>query len=90
MPIKKAAKKYMRVTERKTEKNRKIKGAFKSAIKSTKEAIAKVDVAKAQESLKKSIKALDKAGQKNVLHKNTVARRKSRLNKQVKALALKK
>ena len=90
MPIKKAAKKYMRVTERKTEKNRKIKGAFRSAIKSTKEALAKTDIAKAQEALKKSIKALDKAGQKNVLHKNTVARKKSRLNKAVKALALKK
>jgi small subunit ribosomal protein S20 len=90
MPIKKSAKKYVRVTERKTEKNRKIKGSFRSAIKLTKEAIAKIDIAKAQESLKKSIKALDKAGQKKVLHKNTVARKKSRLNKAVKALVLKK
>ena len=90
MPIKKSAKKYVRVTERKTEKNRKIKGAFRSAIKSTKEAIAKIDIAKAQESLKKSIKALDKAVEKNVMHKNTAARKKSRLNKIVKALVFKK
>lgn len=90
MPIKKAAKKYMRVTARKTEKNRKTKGAFRSAMKATREAIAKGDAAKAQEMLKKSIKALDKAGEKNVLHKNTVARKKSRLNKAVKALATKK
>ncbi|HAI73927.1 MAG TPA: 30S ribosomal protein S20 [Candidatus Moranbacteria bacterium] len=90
MPIKKAAKKYMRVTARKTEKNRKIKGAFKSAIKYTREAVAGGDKEKAQEFLKKSIKALDKAAQKNVLHKNTVARKKSRLNKMVKAIAVKK
>lgn len=90
MPIKKAAKKYMRVTERKTEKNRKIKGAFRSAMKATKEAVAKADSTKATEYLKKSLKALDKAAEKNVIHKNTAARRKSRLNKAVKALVLKK
>lgn len=89
MPIKKAAKKYMRVTARKTEKNRKIKGQFRSSIKATLEAINKGDVAKAGESLKKAVKALDKAAQKKVLHKNTVARKKSRLNKAVKALVKK-
>ncbi len=90
MPIKDAAKKYMRVTARKTEKNRKIKGAFKSAIKATKESLTKNDLPKAQEFLKKSMKALDKATQKKVLHKNTAARMKSRLNKTVKMAATKK
>jgi len=75
----------MRVTKRKTEKNRKIKGAFRSAIKITKESVAKNDLEKAKEYLKKSFKALDKAAQKKVLHKNTAARMKSRLNKLVKA-----
>lgn len=79
----------MRVTARKTEKNRKIKGAFKSTMKYTREAIAGGDVEKAQEYLKKSIKALDKAAEKNVLHKNTAARKKSRLNKIVKAMVKK-
>jgi small subunit ribosomal protein S20 len=89
MPIKKAAKKYMRVTARKTEKNRKIKGNFRSAMKATKTALAANEIDKAQENLKKSIKALDKAVQKKVLHKNTAARMKSRLNKSVKAVAKK-
>lgn len=89
MPIKKSAKKYMRVTERKTEKNRKVKGSFRSAIKKTSEAVAKGDTATAKEWLQKSIKALDKAAQKKVIHKNTAARKKSRLNKQVKTLAKK-
>ncbi|PIP28302.1 MAG: 30S ribosomal protein S20 [Candidatus Moranbacteria bacterium CG23_combo_of_CG06-09_8_20_14_all_35_22] len=84
MPIIKAAKKYMRVTKRKTLKNNKIKGQFKSAIKNTKTALAKGEIDKAQEYLKKSMKALDKAIQKKVLTKNGAARMKSRLNKQVK------
>lgn len=85
MPIKKSAKKYMRVTSRKTEKNKKIKGLFRGAIKKTKEAVAKNDLEAAKEELKKAIKALDKAAEKNVIHKNTAARKKSRLNKIVKA-----
>jgi small subunit ribosomal protein S20 len=89
MPIIKAAKKYMRVTKRKTLKNNKIKGQFRSAIKTTKTAISKNEGERAQEYLKKSMKALDKAAQKKVLGKNAAARMKSRLNKQVKALVKK-
>jgi len=87
MPIKKAAKKYMRVTARKNAKNLKIKGLFKRAFKKTNEAIAKKDLPKAQEWFKKTAKFLDKASEKNVLHRNTAARKKSRLNKKIKALA---
>jgi small subunit ribosomal protein S20 len=86
MPIKKSAKKYMRVTEGKTQKNNKIKGQFRSAIKTTREAISKGELEKAKEFFKKSVKTLDKAAQKKVLNKNTVARMKSRFNKQIKAL----
>jgi small subunit ribosomal protein S20 len=89
MPIKKAAKKYIRVTGRKTAINNQIKGAFRSAIKKTQEAIAKGDSKEAQDWLQKSLKALDKAVQKKVLPKNTAARKKSRLNAKVKALVKK-
>ncbi|HOF42776.1 MAG TPA: 30S ribosomal protein S20 [Candidatus Moranbacteria bacterium] len=84
MPIKKSAKKYMRVTERKTLKNKRVKGVVKNAIKKTRESVAKGDIAKAKESLKAAIKALDKAAQKKVIKKNTAARKKSRLNALVK------
>ena len=80
----------MRVTDRKTIKNKKVKGVFKNAIKETKENVAAGKVAEAQELLKKAIKALDKAAQKKVIKKNTAARKKSRLNAAVKKLALKK
>jgi len=89
VPIKKSAKKYMRVTERKNQKNQRIKGSFRSVIKATKKAIEEKNSQSANEGLKKAIKALDKAAQKKVLHKNTVARYKSKLNKAVKEIAKK-
>jgi small subunit ribosomal protein S20 len=89
MPIKKAAKKYMRVTKRKTSKNKIIKGIFRSNMKKTKEAIAAGNKEEAGKWLKASIKSLDKAAQKKVIKKNTAARKKSRLNKMVKNLAIK-
>jgi small subunit ribosomal protein S20 len=90
MPRKKSAKKYMKVTEKKTLKNKAVKGVFKGAIKKTTESVNAGKIKEAQEALKKAIKALDKAAQKKVIKKNTAARKKSRLNAQVKKLALKK
>ena len=90
VPIKTSAKKYMRVTARKTIKNKKIKGVFRNAVKNTKESLAAGKVEEAQVSLKAAIKAIDKAVQKKVLKKNTAARKKSRLNAAVKKVALKK
>lgn len=84
MPIKESAKKYMRVTARKTVKNSKVKGVFRSAVKKTHEAVSKGNAEVAASELKRAIKALDKAAQKKVIHKNTAARKKSRLNKLVK------
>ena len=79
----------MRVTERKTEKNKKIKGQFRSAIKKTRESVQAGKTDEAKDWLKKSIQALDKAAQKKVIHKNAAARKKSRLNKFVKLAAKK-
>lgn len=84
MPIKKSAKKYMRVTATKTVKNKMAVGISKNAIKKTREAVAAGNTEEAQKWLKVAIKALDKATEKNIIKKNTAARRKSRLNKLVK------
>lgn len=90
MPIKNSAKKYMRVTAKKTERNKVAKGVFKSAIKKTREAVKANDVIAAQAELKLAIKSLDKAAEKNIIKKNTAARKKSRLNALVKKAALEK
>ena len=74
----------MRVTVTKTAKNKAATGVSKNAIKKTREAITAGNVDEAQKWLKIAIKALDKASEKNIIKKNTAARRKSRLNKLVK------
>ena len=89
MPIKKSAKKYMRVTAKNTLRNRSIKGVIKSTIKNTREAVAKADLTKAKEWYQKAQKALDKAAEKSVIKKNNADRRKSRLSALVKKLATK-
>jgi small subunit ribosomal protein S20 len=89
MPIKKSAKKYMRVTATNTAKNKVATGVSKSAIKKTREAVTAGNVEEAQKWLKVAIKSLDKASEKKILKKNTVARQKSRLNKLVKGIAKK-
>lgn len=89
MPIKKSAKKYMRITERRTERNKSVKGVVKSAIRKTREAAEGGNAAEAKEWLRKAQQAIDKAAQKKVLKKNTAARKKSRLNALVKKAASK-
>lgn len=84
MPIKENARKYMRVTARKTEHNKVVKGVFKNAVKATREAVTAGDLDKAREMFTRAQKALDKAVEKNLLKKNTVARKKSRLNAAIK------
>jgi small subunit ribosomal protein S20 len=88
MPIKNSAKKYMRVTARKTERNKAVKGVVKGAIKKTREAVKANDLKTAQTELKLAIKSLDKAVEKNIIKKNTAARKKSRLNALVKKAAI--
>ena len=85
MPIKDSAKKYMKVTAKKTEENRKTRGAYRSAIRNLEKAIHAGDKKEMEKHLLLSQKTLDKAVQKNVLKKNTAARKKSRLNKMVLA-----
>ncbi len=79
MPNIKSAIKRVKVIETKTLKNTIRKSALKTTIKKCKEAIAtgenKTDAYKA------ATKALDKAAAKNLMHKNTAARKKSRLAK---------
>lgn len=74
----------MQVTERKTTRNKIVKGTFKSAIKKTREAVKGGKTDEAQKWLKSAIKSLDKAAQKKIIKKNAAARKKSRLNALVK------
>ncbi len=84
LPNIKSAIKRVKVSKTKTLKNVVRKSALKTSIKKCKEAIANGQDT-AAESFKSATKALDKAAAKNILHKNTAARRKSRLAKALNA-----
>jgi small subunit ribosomal protein S20 len=87
MPIKTSAKKYMRVTDRKTAVNKRVKGVLKSTIKKTKEAITAKDLKMAKEAYQIAQAAIDKAAKRGIIKKNTAARKKSRLSAAIKKAA---
>lgn len=85
MPNIKSAIKRVKVTKVKTLKNAIKKSALKTTIKKCKEVIAKGDES-VSTILKNTVKSIDKAAAKNLMHKNTAARRKSRLAKAANAV----
>ncbi|MBR3322348.1 30S ribosomal protein S20 [Candidatus Saccharibacteria bacterium] len=82
MPIIKSAKKAARQATKRTEHNKEIKKDIKSALKAFKDHPSK-------ETLKKAQSEYDKAVKKNLLKKNTAARRKARLHAMAKAASVK-
>ncbi len=82
MPNIKSAKKRVLVAERNHARNVAVKSRIKTAVKRVLEAL-KEDTSKVQSLLNMAYKLLDKSVSKGVLHKNTAARKKSRLTKYV-------
>ena len=82
MPNIKSAKKRVLIAERNRAKNVAVKSRIKTAVKRVLEALQN-DASKVQELLSYAYKLLDKSVSKGVLHKNTAARKKSRLTKYV-------
>lgn len=68
------------------ERNKAVKSELKTAVRTTREAVAEGDKKKATESLAVANRKLDKAVSKGVIHKNQAANRKSAIAKQVAAL----
>lgn len=86
MPIKKAGHKALRQSYKRRTKNLSVTNNIKSLRKKAIKAIAAGQKDTAKELVTKTNKALDKAAQKKVIKKNTVARLKSRLVKKLSAL----
>lgn len=76
----KSAKKRIKVIAKKTLRNKMIKSATKTAVKKVTLASTK---AEAQLAFVNAMAAIDKAASKGVYHKNTAARKKSRLAKMI-------
>ena len=87
MANKKKKKKRILVTETKTARNKAIKSKVKTYVKKVETAVEKKDVEAAKVALKEAISVINKAGSKGVYHKNTCARKISRLTKAVNEIA---
>jgi len=84
VPNIKSAIKRVRISKKKTLQNSMRKSILKTNIKKCKQAIANNEP-NAVEALKLAIKTIDKAAAKNIIHKNTAARKKSKLVKALNA-----
>ena len=83
----KSAKKRIKVIETKTMRNKAIKSKVKTLVKKVEAAVAASDKAAASAALAEAVVAIDKAAAKGVYHKNTAARKVSRITKAVNTLA---
>lgn len=82
MPIKKSAMKALKQSAKKSINNFKVKRKIKELVKDSKNLIGIKDKS-AIEKVTSTIKAIDKAIQKKIIKKNSGARKKSRLMKQL-------
>ena len=83
----KSAKKRILVTETRTARNKAIKSEVKTNIKKVEAAVTANDKAAATAALTEAVKKIEMADSKGVYHKNTVARKVSRLTKLVNSIA---
>ncbi|MBE5943611.1 MAG: 30S ribosomal protein S20 [Lachnospiraceae bacterium] len=83
----KSAKKRILVIETKTLRNKTIKSKVKTMVKKVEAAIASKDKAAAEAALKVAISEISKAASKGIYHKNTAARKISRLTVAVNKMA---
>ncbi|MCH5265450.1 MAG: 30S ribosomal protein S20 [Lachnospiraceae bacterium] len=83
----KSAKKRILVAEKRTARNKAIRSKVKTAIKKVYAAIEAQDKAAAEAALKNAVSELDKAMRKGIYHKNTCARKVSRMTIAVNKLA---
>ena len=83
----KSAKKRILVSQVRAERNKAIKSGVKTAIKKVYAAVDANDQAAAKEALVNATSAMYKACAKGVYHKNTVARKISRMSATVNKMA---
>lgn len=86
MPSHASAEKRVRQTARRTAVNKNRKSQVRSAVRKVEEALASGDAAAATAALKDAEPAIMRGVRKGVVHKNTAARKVSRLNARLKAI----
>ena len=81
-----SARKRIRQTERRTERNRTRKSRMRTFVKKVESAIASGDRSAAADALRVAQPELQRAATKGVVHRNTIARKLSRLSARIKSL----
>lgn len=81
-----SAEKRIRVTRRRTLRNRMTKSRMRTTIKRFEAALAEGDAQTSGELYKKVTSTIDRAASKGVIHANEASRRKARLAKRLNAL----
>ncbi len=81
-----SAKKRVRQTAKRNARNRTRKELLKVAVKGFNAALTASDPAKAETALNKVVQRLDRNASKGTIHKNTAARKRSRLAKRLNLL----
>ncbi len=81
MPNTKSAKKRLRQNEVRRLRNRSARTTLRSHLRLVREAVKAGDIEKAEEQYRTVAKHLDRAGTRNLIHRNAAARTKSRLQK---------
>jgi small subunit ribosomal protein S20 len=89
VPRIKSAIKRVEVAERNRLRNKAWKSAIRTATNHVEKAVAGKDEKQAQELLKAAYKVIDKAVSKGILNRNTAARKKSSIAKEVLATSKK-
>ena len=84
MPNTASAKKRLRQSFVRRERNRSIKSAVRTQMKKIREALKAGEIEKAEAEYQDAAKGLDRAGARNILHPNTTSRYKSRLQRMIK------
>lgn len=82
-----SAKKAARQAVKRRERNGAQRSELRTAIKDVRKAIAAGDKAAAKAAFQNSVSTIDSIADKDIMHKNTAARHKSRLSAAVKAMA---
>ncbi|MFO0981017.1 MAG: 30S ribosomal protein S20 [Planctomycetota bacterium] len=86
MPHIESAKKRLRQNLVRREANKKLSSSMKTVIKRVLAAVSEKNADVAQKTLPVAMKRIDKAAKRNVIHKNTAARYKSKVSRAVRSL----
>ena len=82
-----SAKKMVRKIERRTAVNKMRRSRVRTFLRKVEEAISDGDQKAAQEALRHAQPELQRAAQRGIFHKNTIARKLSRLSSRIKTMA---